>query len=172
MKSHAALPDGKNLQRMGRVIARLVEQAITQSSAQHDADHTEKKNVFHVLARPRARPGDGSKRRVAQAPHTEEHEQAKSGQIGQAVPVDGQGAYLQGHRIDMGVNQHGGIVPAPCRLPMPLAMRPRAASMHTVGAGVSGAPRTIQRDTPCLENKEKNAGKPSSHRIFQRTAAR
>jgi hypothetical protein len=43
---------------------------------------------------------------MAQPPKTKEHEQAKSGQIGQAVPMDSQGTKLQGNWINLGVNQH------------------------------------------------------------------
>ena len=36
--------------------------------------------------------------------------QPKGGQIRQAIPVDCQGAELQGNRIYGGVNKHGGIL--------------------------------------------------------------
>src|SRR6218665_3047863 len=93
---------------MTEVVARLVEQAVPQAPAQHDACHPEEQEVFHILARPRARAGAADKRRVPQTPAAQQHEQAKGRAIAQAIPVKGQRADLQRDGIDGGVNQHGG----------------------------------------------------------------
>src|SRR6218665_1214182 len=93
---------------MTEVVARLVEQAVPQAPAQHNACHPEEQDVFHILARPRARAGAADKRRVPQTPAAQQHEQAKGREIAQAIPVNGQRADLQRDGIDGGENQHGG----------------------------------------------------------------
>ena len=69
MKAHATLPHGKNLQRMGQVIAGLVKQAITNTPTKDNAHHAQKQDVLHVASRPGAWPGDGSKRWMPEAAH-------------------------------------------------------------------------------------------------------
>ena len=121
VKAHAALPDEKDLQRMGGVVARFVEQAVTQPPAHHHAHHAEEQNVLDVPARPGARPGDRRIRLVAQAQAGQEKKQAKGGQIRQAVPVNGQGAKLQRNRIDFRMNEHGVPLCMQARPPPPRA---------------------------------------------------
>ena len=106
MKTHAALPHGKNFQRMRCVVSRFVEQAITNASAQNHPHHAHEQDVFNIPARPGALPRDGRKWRVFQALHPEPHEEAKRSQVGQPVPVHGQRPELQGNRVDLRVDQH------------------------------------------------------------------
>ena len=108
VERHAALPHRKNLQRVGEVVAGLVEQAVPQPPANDHAHHAEEKNVLDILARPGAGAGDGGKGLVPQAARAQEHEQPKRHQIRDAVPVNGEGAQLQGNGVDVGVSQHGG----------------------------------------------------------------
>ena len=110
VKTHAALPHRKHLQRMASVIAGLVEQAIADPPTQHHTQHAQEQDVFHILAFSRLPGPDPGKWRMAQAQAPQPAEQAEGGQIGQAVPVNGQGADLQGDRVYFRVNQHGGIV--------------------------------------------------------------
>ena len=107
METHTPLPDVQNLQRICEVVAGFVKQAIPQAAAQNHAHHPQEQNIFDIFAAPRAGAGDGGKRRMPQAANAQEHEQAKSGQVGQSIPVDGQRAELQGDRVDLGVHQHG-----------------------------------------------------------------
>ena len=108
MEGHAALPHGKNLQRVAQVVARLVEQAVAQTAADDHTRHSQKEDVFDILARPGAGPCDGGKGRVPQTPDAQQHEQAKGRKIGQAIPVHSQRADLQGDGVDVGIGQHGG----------------------------------------------------------------
>ena len=91
VERHAALPHRKNLQRVGEVVAGLVEQAVPQPPANDHAHHAEEKNVLDILARPGAGAGDGGKGLVPQAARAQEHEQPKRHQIRDAVPVNGEG---------------------------------------------------------------------------------
>ena len=50
-----------------------------------------------------------------QAARAQPHEEAKRGQIRQAIPMDGQGPQLQGDGVDLGVNQHGVASVWPCQ---------------------------------------------------------
>ena len=108
VKRHSALPHRKNLQRMAQVIARLVEQAVANAPTRNHPGHAQKQDVFDIFARPRTLPPDGHKRLVMQAANAQKHEQAKRGQISQAIPVNGQRADLQGNGINVGVGQHVG----------------------------------------------------------------
>jgi hypothetical protein len=45
---------------------------------------------------------------MAQTPQAQQHEQAERGQVGQAIPVHGHWPKLQGHRVNLRMNQHGG----------------------------------------------------------------
>src|SRR6218665_3975703 len=93
---------------MTEVVVRLVEQAVPQAPAQHDACHPEEQEVFHILARPRARAGAAGKRRGPQTPAAQQHEQTKGREAAQAIPVNGQRADLRRDGIDGGINQNGG----------------------------------------------------------------
>src|SRR3546814_4925970 len=48
MKRHTALPQEKNLQWIGQVIAQLVEQYIAQPATDHDAKYAIENQVFQV----------------------------------------------------------------------------------------------------------------------------
>ncbi|MNN85850.1 hypothetical protein D3C81_2031840 [compost metagenome] len=93
---------------MREVIARLVEQAVAQAPAYHHADHAQEQDVLDVLARPGLVARERRKGRMAQAFEAQQQKQAESGQIGQPVPMHGQGADLQGDGIDVRIDQHAG----------------------------------------------------------------
>src|SRR4026208_178877 len=50
VKRHAALPDGEDLERIRRVVRRLVEQQVAQPPAEDHAEHGEKDEVVELLA--------------------------------------------------------------------------------------------------------------------------
>ncbi|MDT4858551.1 hypothetical protein FQZ97_930260 [compost metagenome] len=122
MKAHAALPDRKDLQRVGQVVRRLVEQAVADAPAGHHTEHAEEQDVLHIAPRPR-RVGDAGKGLVAQAQVGQPHEEAKRREVGEAVPVDGQRTDLQGNGVDLGVLEHRAIVPLAC-------FAPRSQDLH------------------------------------------
>jgi len=101
MKRHAAFPYGEYLQRMGKIVARLVEQHLAHAPAQHHAEHTVEQQVVDVLPT-HAMPG--LRRR---APLAEPEEGDKAGQVHQAVPAHGKRADGDGDRVELGVDQHG-----------------------------------------------------------------
>ena len=67
VKTHAALPDRQNLQRMRSVVSRLVKQAVAEAPANDHAHDTQKQDVFNVPARPGAGAGDAGVRLMPQA---------------------------------------------------------------------------------------------------------
>jgi hypothetical protein len=54
VERHAALPDRERLQRVRRVIARLVEQHVAQPPADHHTEHTVEQQVFDIALGPAA----------------------------------------------------------------------------------------------------------------------
>ena len=54
VETHAALPDIGHLPGMQQVVARLIEQAITNAAAQHHAQHARKQNILYVPNLPMA----------------------------------------------------------------------------------------------------------------------
>ncbi|MCY1308210.1 hypothetical protein D9M70_581990 [compost metagenome] len=106
MKAHAALPDRKHLQRMAQVVGRLVKQAVADATAHHHTHDAEEQDVFNVAWGPWLGLADGRKGFVLQARSTEQHKERKRREVGQPVPVNGQGAELQRDGIDLGMNQH------------------------------------------------------------------
>jgi hypothetical protein len=108
MKAHAALPDGKYLQRVREVEPRLVKQHIAQPPAQHHAEHAVEQHVFHVAALPAPGPlAQRDIRLVPQAAQPQQNEQAEGSEVGQPVPVDGHWPEPQRNGVDVGVDQHG-----------------------------------------------------------------
>ena len=49
MEGHAPLPDGKNLQRMGKVEGELVEKDVTEPPTQYDAHGAVKHKIRHIV---------------------------------------------------------------------------------------------------------------------------
>ena len=91
MKTHAALPHRQNFKRMTQVMQWFVKQTVADTPTQHHAHHTQKQDVFHVLPVPSLIALQAGKGGVAQAPQTQKQKQAESSQIGQSVPMHGQG---------------------------------------------------------------------------------
>jgi hypothetical protein len=110
VEAHAALPHVQDLQRVLQVVHRLVEQAVAEPAAHHDAQHAHEQHVLDVAAAPGAGPGHRAERLVLQAQVGQQHEQGEGHQVGDAVPVNGYGAELQRDRIDLGMDQHGRLL--------------------------------------------------------------
>ena len=85
VERHAALPDREDLERIGGVVARLVEQHVAEPAADDDAEHAVEQQVLDVAAGPAGR---GDTAAGATRTRGEEQEQAEADQVGQAVPVD------------------------------------------------------------------------------------
>ena len=111
MKTHAALPHRQNFEGMSQIKPGLVEQAITQSPAQHHSQDAPKQNVVHITPAPSAIPTKAGKRRVLEAQGPQPQKETKAHQIRQAVPMYRQRPQLQGYGINLGVHQHAAIVP-------------------------------------------------------------
>ena len=112
MKAHAALPHRQNLQRVRQVVAGFVKKTVADPPAQHHTHHTQKQNVLDVTPAPGRLSCHGGVGLVPQTTDTQQQKQAESGQVSQPIPVNGNGAELQGDRVNVGVNKHAGIVPA------------------------------------------------------------
>ena len=107
VKAHATLPDGKDLQRVRQVISRLVKQAVAHAPTQHHAHDAKKQDVFHIAPHPGSGLLYGGKRQMPQAGIGQQHEEAKSGEVGQPVPMNGHGPELQRDRVNLRMDQHG-----------------------------------------------------------------
>ena len=94
VEAHAALPDGDNVQRMPEEGAGLVEQHIADPPAENDAKRRPGEEIIHLQRRrDRGRP-------LRNPPHQSpaEHE---AGDIGNRIPVDGEGAELDQNRVEI-----------------------------------------------------------------------
>ena len=99
MKRHAAFPDGKYFQRMGQVIAGLVEQYLPQSATDDHPEHAIEQQVVELL--------DGQQPRPGLDPVAAEHDELnESDQIHQAVPAHGKRAEREGDGIELRVEEH------------------------------------------------------------------
>ena len=100
MKRHAALPDGEDLERMGRVVPRLVEQHVAQPAAEDHAEHGEENEVVELLARDRRAGLSRMRRRPSHqaaakpARYMRPYQRTASGPIGER------------DRIEVRVNEH------------------------------------------------------------------
>src|SRR5690606_12478656 len=99
VKRHAAFPDTQNVERAGQILARLVNERIAESPARHHTDHAIKNDVFQVTHAKRAAP-------LADAAPAQQPHRGKAKQVHQAIPVNGNGAQLQGDGVDLWVVQH------------------------------------------------------------------
>ena len=91
---------------MREVVTGLVEQAVADAPAHDHAQHAEKENVLHILARPGTLARHVFEWRVVQSARAQKQEQTKGHQIGNAIPVHGQRANLHGYRINVRIHQH------------------------------------------------------------------
>ena len=103
VEGHAALPDREHFERMRRVVAGLVEQHVAEPPADHHTEHAVEQQVFDVTPGPA---GVGELRQL-HALRAEPDEQAEGREVGQPVPVDGDGAELQRDRVELWVDEHG-----------------------------------------------------------------
>ena len=99
MKGHSAFPDGKDLRRIGQVVARLVEQHLTQPAAENDAEHAVKEQVVKLRDR-----NDSGAATDPVAP--EQDELNESDQIHQTVPAHRQRAERKSDGVELGVKKH------------------------------------------------------------------
>ena len=83
MKAHPALPDGKNFQRTGEVLCRVIEQDVAKAPAEHDAEDPIKEQVGDTVL---------GQRQIAQAGQVPDQQigGAETDQIHQPVPADSQ----------------------------------------------------------------------------------
>ena len=101
VKGHAALPDHRNLARIGEEVARLIEQYVAKPAAH---DHAEGAPHHQVVRVALGQPIDaflGEIPNVLPADHEAEH-------VSQRVPAYGDGADLDGHRVDGGEGEGEG----------------------------------------------------------------
>jgi hypothetical protein len=99
MEAHAALPDGKDFQRIGQVVARLVEQHLAQPAADDDPEHAVEQQVVELLDRQQA----GARANPVAA---EQDKLNESDEIHQTVPAHRQRAERKGDRVELGVQKH------------------------------------------------------------------
>ena len=95
MKGHAPLPDHQNFCRIGEVIARLIEQHVAEPAAHDDAEGAHDQEVVGVALR---QPVDARSHEIADVLPAEQ----QADHIGERVPAYGDGADLDGHRVDGG----------------------------------------------------------------------
>ena len=93
MERHAAAPDGQHVERMGEVVAGLVEQDVADPAAQDDAQRDIEEEVVDGLGR------DLPARALHQPPH-EPPAEHDAGDVGQRVPADRERADRDEHRVD------------------------------------------------------------------------
>ena len=98
MEAHAAFPDGDDLEGMGEVIARFIEEHLAEAAAKDYAEHAIKQQIVELFRR--------HQRLLFEAPATQGNELNKSQQIHQAVPVDGQWADGNGDRVELRMKKH------------------------------------------------------------------
>ena len=110
MEGHAALPHREDLERIGGVVARLVEQHVAEPAADHGAHDAVEQQVLDVATGP----AGGGVLRQSRAAHREEQEQGETDQIGQAVPVDRDRQAdlreVERDRVELGVHEHAEMI--------------------------------------------------------------
>ena len=110
MERHAAFPHCEDLERIGGVVAGLVEQHITDPAADHRAHDAVEQQVLDVAAGP----AGGGVLRLAGPSHREEQEQGETDQVSQAVPVDRDRQAdlreVERDRIELGMNEHAEMI--------------------------------------------------------------
>src|SRR5690606_28978271 len=99
MEGHAPLPYIEDLDGVGQVVPRLVDQGIAQAAPHHDTDHTIENDVFQLAQGEIGFPlPDAS---PAEQPHG-----GKAQQIHQSIPMNGDRAELQGDGVELWMLQH------------------------------------------------------------------
>ena len=103
MRTHAALPNFENIQRMRQIPFRLIEKTEPQATAQNHADHTVKEEVFHVVCR-------HSSPSVARTQAPQQKKKRKAHQVHQTIPMHGNRPHVQSHGIKLRMNKHSDSV--------------------------------------------------------------
>ena len=96
MEAHATLPDGEDFQRIGQVVAGLVEQHLSQPAAENDAEHTVEQQVVELFDSQEA----GA---VFDAQPPEQNKLNEGDQIHQTVPAYGKRADGKGNGVELRV---------------------------------------------------------------------
>ena len=100
VETHAARPDGRDLQRMGQVVARVVEEHVAQAAAEH---HPEDQGQVEVVEL-------GQQAGELELPGLQGHQPVggeEAEHVHQAVPADLQRPQGKDHRVDGRIGQHG-----------------------------------------------------------------
>ena len=105
MKGHSALPDRGNLERMRQVIGRLVEEHVAQAPAQDYPHGAVEQEVFEVAA---VHAGERGVRATRQPQAAQQEKAQESHEVHQAIPAHGNRAQLQGDRVKLRMDEHGG----------------------------------------------------------------
>jgi len=100
VKTHAAFPQLEDVERVGQVFQRLVEQHVAQPPAEDDAEHAVEQHVVEHVH------GPAGPRPMRDAPAPEHDDLQKGDEVHEAVPVDGDGAELQGDGVELRMNEH------------------------------------------------------------------
>ena len=102
MERHAAFPDLEDVERVGKIPVRLVEQYVAEAPTENHAEHAVEKHVVEVAAGP----AFGRDVRLARAQAAEPQEHDERRQIHQAVPADGERPQMQGDGIELRMDEH------------------------------------------------------------------
>ena len=100
MKTHAARPGGRDLQRVGQVVCRIVEEHVPQPAAEHHSDDQGQVEVVEPL--PQALAAELAGLQGYQLVGGEEAEH-----VHQPVPADLERPQGEDHRVDGRIGQHG-----------------------------------------------------------------
>ena len=110
VEGHAALPDGEDLERMGKIERRLVEQHVAEPPTDDGAEDAVEEQVLDVAPGP----APGGELRQARPAPGEEQEQCEADQVGDAVPVHGdrhaEAVEVERDRVELRVHEHGGMI--------------------------------------------------------------
>jgi len=91
----------EDLQRVLQIVARLVQQHVTETAAHDHAEHAPEQQIVDVLHADTT-PG------LARAHAPQPAEQQKTDQVHQAVPAHGEGSDPEGDRVEIGMYEHRG----------------------------------------------------------------
>ena len=105
VEGHAPLPEKENLQRIGKVVARLVEQHVTQPASGDDADDAVEQQVVHLLLR------EAALRLRADAVLPQQQSGHEGNQVHQAVPAHRERADRNRDGVELGMDEHGARSP-------------------------------------------------------------
>ena len=100
VETHAAFPDGKDFQRMGKIVGRFVKQHLPETAAENHAKYAVKQQIVELFRADRGQV-------LANTEPAEGDELAESDQVHQAIPMHGEWAEGKSNRVELRVEQHG-----------------------------------------------------------------